>query len=98
MGWDAFAAATSDRLKNTTCGNGVSDPSRPSNARLNLARLSPGPRLRIEHASYEPFAVAKFKQLKVIASMQPTLLTDMKWAEGPVGRSARLTPNAWRNF
>jgi len=39
-------------------------------------------RLRIEHAQVtNPLQVARFRELKVIASMQPShLLTDMRWA------------------
>src|SRR5258708_26110239 len=40
-------------------------------------------RLRIEHAQVTtPQQILRFKELKVIASMQPShLLTDMNWAE-----------------
>ena len=44
-------------------------------------------RLRIEHAQVTtPQQIARFKELKVIASMQPShLLTDMNWAESRLG-------------
>jgi predicted amidohydrolase YtcJ len=51
------------------------------------AAASPDLRLRVEHAQVtNPLQVVKFKQLKVIASMQPNhLLTDMNWAEARLG-------------
>ena len=47
-------------------------------------------RLRIEHAQVTtPQQIVRFKELKVIASMQPNhLLTDMGWAESQPGRQA----------
>ena len=47
-------------------------------------------RLRIEHAQVTtPQQVLRFKELKVIASMQPShLLTDMSWAESQTGTEA----------
>src|ERR1019366_6213998 len=44
-------------------------------------------RLRIEHAQVTtPQQILRFKDLKVIASMQPShLLTDMNWAEAYLG-------------
>ncbi len=48
-------------------------------------------RLRIEHAQVTtPQQIARFKELNVIASMQPShLLTDMNWAESRLGPEAR---------
>jgi predicted amidohydrolase YtcJ len=45
-------------------------------------------RLRIEHAQVTtPAQIARFKELKVIASMQPShVLTDMRWARDRLGR------------
>jgi predicted amidohydrolase YtcJ len=74
MALDAFAAAT-DHV-----GTGL----RPVQAEaVSPPNSAPGLRLRIEHAQVtNPLQVAKFKELKVIASMQPNhLLTDMNWAE-----------------
>jgi predicted amidohydrolase YtcJ len=47
-------------------------------------------RFRIEHAQVtNPLLVAKFNELKVIASMQPHhVLTDMNWAEARLGSGA----------
>ncbi len=78
MALDAFAAAEqAAREQGVKAANGGSDL-----------------RLRIEHAQVtNPLQVAKFKELKVIASLQPNhLLTDMNWAE------ARLGPKRARAF
>ena len=47
-------------------------------------------RLRVEHAQVTtPSEIARFKELKVIASMQPShLITDMRWANDRLARSA----------
>jgi len=57
-------------------------------------------RLRIEHAQVTtPAQVAQFKQLKVIASMQPNhLLTDMRWAQDRLGPKRAATSYAWLSF
>ena len=57
-------------------------------------------RLRIEHAQVtNPSQVAKFKELKVIASMQPShLLTDMNWAEARLGPKRAAHSYAWAEF
>ena len=57
-------------------------------------------RLRVEHAQVTtPAQFAQFKQLKVIASMQPShLLTDMRWAQDRVGPKRAATSYAWLAF
>lgn len=57
-------------------------------------------RLRIEHAQVTtPAQIAQFKQLKVIASMQPNhLLTDMRWAQNRLGPKRAATSYAWAAF
>jgi predicted amidohydrolase YtcJ len=57
-------------------------------------------RLRIEHAQVTtPAQIAQFKQLKVIASMQPShVLTDMRWAEDRLGPKRAATSYAWLSF
>jgi predicted amidohydrolase YtcJ len=57
-------------------------------------------RLRIEHAQVTtPAEIAQFKQLKVIASMQPShLLTDMRWAQDRLGPKRAATSYAWLAF
>ncbi|MGA9797621.1 MAG: amidohydrolase [Terriglobales bacterium] len=57
-------------------------------------------RFRIEHAQVTNAAqIAKFKELKVIASMQPNhLLTDMNWAEARLGPKRAAYSYAWASF
>lgn len=57
-------------------------------------------RLRVEHAQVTNFAqIAEFKQLKVIASMQPShVLTDMRWAQDRLGPKRAATSYAWLSF
>lgn len=57
-------------------------------------------RLRVEHAQVTtPQQIARFKELKVIASMQPShLLTDMRWAKDRLGPMRAATSYAWLAF
>ena len=57
-------------------------------------------RLRIEHAQVTtPQQILRFKDLKVIASMQPShLLTDMNWAEARLGPKRAANSYAWAEF
>jgi predicted amidohydrolase YtcJ len=57
-------------------------------------------RLRIEHAQVtNPLQVARFRELKVIASMQPShLLTDMHWALARLGPVRAAHSYAWAEF
>ena len=57
-------------------------------------------RLRIEHAQVTtPQEIARFKELKVIASMQPNhLVTDMRWAQDRLGPQRAATSYAWLAF
>ena len=57
-------------------------------------------RLRIEHAQVTmPAQILRFKDLKVIASMQPGhLLTDMNWAEARLGAKRAEHSYAWAEF
>ncbi len=54
-------------------------------------------RLRIEHTQVTtPAQFARFKELKVIASVQPShLLTDMRWAQERLGQKRAATSYAW---
>jgi len=54
-------------------------------------------RLRIEHAQVTtPAQIAQFKELKVIASMQPShVLTDMRWVNDRIGPRRAATSYAW---
>jgi predicted amidohydrolase YtcJ len=89
MALDAFAAAGH-------VGTGVS----PVQAERSSADSSTDHRFRIEHAQVTtPAQIAKFKQLKVIASMQPNhLLTDMNWAMDRLGPKRAATSYAWAEF
>ncbi len=57
-------------------------------------------RWRIEHAQIVDTAdIARFAELKLIASMQPTHATsDMPWAQARVGRERLAGAYAWRRF
>jgi predicted amidohydrolase YtcJ len=57
-------------------------------------------RLRIEHAQVtNPLQVARFHDLKVIASMQPShLLSDMHWALARLGPARAAHSYAWAEF
>ena len=57
-------------------------------------------RLRIEHAQVTtPAEIAKFKELKVIASMQPShLLSDIRWAQDRLGPQRAAMSYAWLAF
>jgi predicted amidohydrolase YtcJ len=57
-------------------------------------------RLRIEHAQVTtPQQILRFKELKVIASMQPShVLTDMNWAESRLGPKRAAHSYAWAEF
>jgi predicted amidohydrolase YtcJ len=57
-------------------------------------------RLRVEHAQVTNLQqVARFRDLKVIASMQPShLLTDMHWAESRLGSQRAAHSYAWAEF
>jgi len=72
-------------------------------ARENKGQAADGSadyRLRIEHAQVtSPQQVLRFKELKVIASMQPShLLTDMNWAESRLGPKRAAHSYAWDEF
>jgi predicted amidohydrolase YtcJ len=61
---------------------------------------SVGRRLRIEHSQVlDAPDFARYKQLGVIASMQPNhLLTDMAWAEQRLGHDRARYSYAWKSF
>ena len=62
--------------------------------------VSHNARNRIEHAQVvDPADIPRFKQLGVIASMQPNhLLTDMNWAEARLGPQRAAYSYAWKAF
>jgi predicted amidohydrolase YtcJ len=57
-------------------------------------------RLRIEHAQHlQPGDFARFRNRKVIASMQPyQAIDDGRWVEGVIGRERAQTTFAFRSF
>ncbi len=57
-------------------------------------------RLRVEHAQVTtPQQIARFVQLKAVASMQPShVLTDMRWAQDRLGPKRAATSYAWLSF
>jgi predicted amidohydrolase YtcJ len=57
-------------------------------------------RFRVEHAQVtNPAEVARFRELKVIASMQPShVLSDMRWAESRLGSTRAAHSYAWAEF
>ena len=57
-------------------------------------------RLRVEHAQVTtPAQIARFKDLKVIASVQPShLLTDIRWAKDRLGPKRAATSYVWAGF
>ena len=84
MALDAFAEAEhAARAKGTTAQDGTENY-----------------RLRIEHDQVtNPQQVARFYELKVIASMQPShLLTDMHWAPARLGETRAAHSYAWAEF
>ena len=84
MALEAFAVAEKDaREKKIKAVNGGEDY-----------------RLRIEHAQVTtPAQILKFKEEKVIASMQPShLLTDMNWAMDRLGENRAAHSYAWADF
>jgi predicted amidohydrolase YtcJ len=68
--------------------------------RIKAANVGDDFRLRIEHAQVTtPAQISRFKELKVIASMQPShLLTDMRWAQDRLGPKRAATSYAWAAF
>lgn len=68
-------------------------------ARVQAEDPQPGRRWRIEHAQViDPPDFARFRELGVIASMQPShCITDMHWAPGRIGDRTRYS-YAWRSF
>jgi predicted amidohydrolase YtcJ len=86
MALEAFAAAERSLQEK--------NPSAPQ------LRRPGGLRLRIEHAQVvAPGDFARFRQLKIIASMQPNhLLTDMNWAIARIGPERAKHSYAWNEF
>jgi predicted amidohydrolase YtcJ len=87
------------------CGQ-TSEPSKPApepasqGLKLSAGVAVIGPRHRIEHAQVvDPADIPRFRELGVIASMQPChLLTDMNWAEARLGPKRAAYSYAWKSF
>jgi len=94
MALDALERAEVATLPNICRPYGV--PQRPMDEKATC----PSPRNRIEHAQVvDPAEIPRFKQLGVIASMQPNhLLTDMNWAEDRLGPQRAAYSYAWKAF
>lgn len=95
MALDAFAAAQGSGPLQATM-----TPMRAPNGRRIIHATLTGPRNRIEHSQVvDPADFARYKQLGVIASMQPNhLLTDMAWAEQRLGPQRARYAYAWKSF
>jgi predicted amidohydrolase YtcJ len=101
MALDAFTAATTTGGVGTDhVGTGLRPVQAERSSAVSSPNSAPDLRLRIEHAQVTtPLQVAKFKQLKIIASMQPNhLLTDMNWAEARLGPKRAAHSYAWAEF
>ncbi len=99
MALDAMAAAEQ-------VGRPANVPGLPKNADADIVTAAPEAvkpsdfRFRIEHAQVvSPGAFERFRELGVIASMQPShLLTDMAWAEARLGPERSKRAYAWKSF
>jgi len=69
-------------------------------AKVKAANGGDDYRLRVEHAQCPNFAeINRFKELKVISSMQPThVLSDMRWAQDRLGPKRAAACYAWNAF
>ena len=101
MALDAFAAA--QQSQPPTLPRPL--PQRPGPVHNNVRpayRIAyrPPPRNRIEHSQVvDQPDFARYKELSVIASMQPNhLLTDMNWAEQRLGPERANYSYAWKSF
>jgi predicted amidohydrolase YtcJ len=102
MALDAFAAAEAATRPQPQAPPRTNQPNRPFHNNLRRAIRFPyrDPRYRIEHSQVvDPGDFARYKQLGVIASMQPNhLLTDMNWAEQRLGPERANGSYAWKSF
>ena len=106
MALDGFAAAAKSSRASFPPGFRVSDE--PSHWQLNAAfRARPqtaapdaSPRHRIEHAQVvAPTDFARFRDLGVIASMQPShAISDKRWAQDRLGEYRVLGAYSWHTF
>ena len=94
MALDAFAEALKPSQNKDSSGKEVPSQDTPKK------EAKPDLRFRIEHAQVlAPNQSARFKELKIIASMQPShLLTDMNWAQARLGPKRAEHSYAWQEF
>jgi predicted amidohydrolase YtcJ len=95
MALDAFQQALDARRK--MMASLLPQLEKKTDAHINV---TDAPRYRIEHSQVvDPGDFARYKQLGVIASMQPNhLLTDMSWAEQRLGPDRAKGSYAWKSF
>lgn len=105
MALDAFTAAQNAGGANAAMHSAIGVPCRAANQPYEpmdekVPCASTSHRNRIEHAQVvDPADIPRFKQLGVIASMQPNhLLTDMNWAEDRLGPKRAAYSYAWKAF
>lgn len=103
MALDAFAAAEKATREASQKQSQSPRPDSAENAETRTGRPQDGSndfRLRVEHAQVtNPAQVARFRELKVIASMQPShLLTDMHWVDARLGTTRAAHAYAWAEF
>jgi predicted amidohydrolase YtcJ len=101
MALDAFAASAGHVGTGELALSEVKGPVQAErSSAVPTSSSAPNLRLRIEHAQViTPKQIARFKELKVIASMQPThLLTDMNWAMDRLGPKRAEHSYAWAEF
>jgi predicted amidohydrolase YtcJ len=96
MALDAFSTSPLRKCFDRITG-ATSLPGDPKAANVNSPCI---PRPRIEHSQVlDAPDFARYKQLGVIASMQPNhLLTDMAWAEQRLGHERARYSYAWKSF
>jgi len=95
MALDAFAAAQQAAPMKADM-----QTLRAPNGRKIIHATLTGSRNRIEHSQVvDPGDFTRYRQLGVIASMQPNhLLTDMNWAEQRLGQERAKSAYAWKSF
>ena len=102
MALEAFAAAEAATRPPPQIPPRTGQQNRPFHNNVRRAIQIPyrDPRYRIEHSQVvDPGDFARYKQLGVIASMQPNhLLTDMNWAEQRLGAERAKGSYAWKSF
>jgi predicted amidohydrolase YtcJ len=102
MALDAFAEAekAAEQADTNTKSGKEAGAKAAEGANGAAANVRADYRLRIEHAQVTtPEQIQRFKDLGVIASMQPShLLTDMNWAESRLGAKRAETSYAWAEF